>query len=178
MSRVQVSLPDAAIGQLRVISMTTGEPVSRVAARFVLSGLAGGGVPPDRAHATPTAPQHEPPAEPRPRSRRPPPWLAPMDEQQEPAWRAEMWGAIVAMCRRYPAMLGGLSEHWWRDRRLVEWLSALATWRIAIDAAAEDPREEISFHNALQQLARIVEQAPGRIGRFDPDSSRPIEWGG
>jgi hypothetical protein len=101
-----------------------------------------------------------------------------MDEQQEPAWRAEMWGAIVAMSRRYPAMLGGLSEHWWRDRRLVEWLSALATWRIAIDAAAEDPREEISFHNALQQLARIVEQAPGRIGRFDPDSSRPIEWGG
>lgn len=75
-------------------------------------------------------------------------------------------------------MLGDLPAHWWRDRRLLEWLPALAPWRINIDAAAEDPREEISVHNALHQLARVVEHALGRIGRFNPDSPSPSEWGG
>jgi hypothetical protein len=87
-------------------------------------------------------------------------------------------GAIIATCRRYPTMLGDLPAHWWRDRRLLEWLPALAPWRINIDAAAEDPREEISVHNALHQLARVVEHALGRIGRFNPDSPSPSEWGG
>jgi hypothetical protein len=173
MSRVQVSLPETAIGQLRTIAASTGEPTSRVAARLVLSALAGdqGGQPPVATTRERELPK---PA----RERRRPPWLRPWDEDEERVWHLEMWASISAMCRRYPTILGGLSEHWWQDRRLVEWLSALAIWRCSIDAAAEDPREEISFHNALHQLARIIEQAPGRAGRFNPDSPRPTEWGG
>ena len=88
-----------------------------------------------------------------------------------------MWGLIVALLERYPTMLGGLPDGWWRDARLVEWLSTLATWRTNIDAASEDPREEIAFHNGLQQLARIIDQTPNSERRFNATMGRPVDWG-
>jgi hypothetical protein len=39
------------------------------------------------------------------------------------------------------------------------------------------PREELAFHNALQQLARLLDQTPG-IGRpFKAGTTMPAEWG-
>jgi hypothetical protein len=84
-----------------------------------------------------------------------------------------MWGSIVALLERSPTMLGRLPDHWWRDARFVEWLSAMATWRTNIDAASEDQREEIAFHNDLQQLARIIDQTPGGRRRF---KSTACQW--
>lgn len=61
---------------------------------------------------------------------------------------------------------------------MVEWLSALATWRTNIDAASEDPREEIiAFHNGLQQLARIIDQAPSSERRFNANGPMSVDWG-
>jgi hypothetical protein len=172
-SRIQISLPEAAVGQLRVIAKSTGEPASRVAARFVLSTLAG------ENNAQPAAvPVPDPtPPKPRPRSRRRPVWLQPLDEDEEWIWLQDMWGSIIALLLRYPTMLGGLPDRWWRDARLVEWLSALATWRTNIDAASEDPREEIAFHNGLQQLARIIDQTPSGERRFNANMGMPVDWG-
>lgn len=101
-----------------------------------------------------------------------PPW----DEDEEWIWQQNMWGSIVALLERYPTMLGGLPDRWWRDARFVEWLSAMATWRTNIDAASEDPREEITFHNGLQQLARIIDQTPGGGRRFK-STGMPVDWG-
>jgi hypothetical protein len=52
----------------------------------------------------------------------------------------------------------------------VETLAALAARRASVDSSAEDPREELAFHNALKQLARVLDQTPGsddhsRLGR-------------
>ncbi|MGC2375300.1 MAG: hypothetical protein WA484_15635 [Solirubrobacteraceae bacterium] len=173
MSRIQISLPEAAIGQLRMIAKTTGEPTSRVAARFVLSTLAG------ENHAQPPAtpvPDATPPR-PKPRPRRRPVWLQPWDNDEERIWLQDMWGSIVALLERYPTMLGGLPDRWWHDARLVEWLSALATWRTNIDTASEDPREEIAFHNGLQQLARIIDQTPSGERRFNIKLGMSVDWG-
>jgi hypothetical protein len=87
-----------------------------------------------------------------------------------------LWGSIVALLERYPTMLGGLPDHWWRDARFVEWLSAMATWPTNIDTASEDPREEIVFHNGLQQFARIIDQTPGGGRRFKT-TGMPADWG-
>lgn len=170
MSRIQISLPEAAIGQLRVIAKTTGEPTSRVAARFVLSTLTGEHqVQPSAAPVAASRP-------PKPRPTRRPSWLPPWDEDEKWVWLQNMWGSIVALLERYPTMLGGLPDRWWRDARFVEWLSAMATWRTNIDAASEDPREEIAFHNGLQQLARIIDQTPTSERRFK-STGMLVDWG-
>jgi hypothetical protein len=169
MSRIQISLPEAAVGQLRVIAKATGEPASRVAARFVLSTLA------REPRATPVADPTPPKPKPRPKGR--PPWLAPWDEDEERIWLLDMWGSIHALLERYTTMLGGLPDNWWHDARFTEWLSAMATWRTNIDAASEDPREEIAFHNGLQQLARIIDQTPHRGRRFNINDPKPVDWG-
>jgi hypothetical protein len=174
MSRIQISLPEAAIDQLRTTAATTGEPTSRVAARLLLSVLAG-----DSTARPRVAPSPEPqPEQPKPRPRRgSPPWLEPFDEDEARIWRQEMWGSILALCRRYPAALGRLAEEWWLDSRLVELLSCMATWRTNIDAASEDPREEFAFHTALQQIARLLDQIPGGERRFNANMPMPTEWG-
>ncbi len=175
MSRIQISLPEEAIGQLRAAAATTGEPTSRVAARLLLSALAG-----DSTARPRVAPSPEPQPErdqPKPRPKRgSPPWLEPFDEDEACVWRQEMWGSILALCRRYPAALGRLAEEWWLDSRLVELLSCMATWRTNIDAASEDPREEFAFHTALQQIARLVDQTPGGERRFKI-GPMPVDWG-
>ncbi len=53
----------------------------------------------------------------------------------------------------------------------------MATWRTNIDAASEDPREEIAFHNGLQQLARIIDQTLSGERRFNVKLGMPVDWG-
>jgi hypothetical protein len=150
MSRIQISLPDAAIDQLRATAAATGEPTSRVGPRLLLSALAG------EVTAQPlvrSAPETEP-EEPRPKlrpKRGTPPWLEPLDEDEARIWLQDMWGSVVALCRRYPTALGHLPEGWWRDTQLVELLCCMATWRVNIDIASEDPRKEFAFHTGLQR---------------------------
>jgi hypothetical protein len=50
-------------------------------------------------------------------------------------------------------------------------------WRANIDAASEDPREEIAFHTALQQLMRLLDQTPGGERRFNANTPMPPDWG-
>jgi hypothetical protein len=103
-----------------------------------------------------------------------PPWLP---SEDAPAWAENTWGAITALHRRYPRALAKLEHDWYEHPDRTETLAALATWRASIDAAAEDPREELAFQNAIQQLARMLDQAVG-IGRpFNPNTPMPPEWG-
>lgn len=176
MSRIQVSLPDAAIDQLRATAAATGEPTSRVGARLLLSALAGEVTAQPLTRSAPEPEPEEPKSKPRPK-RRTPPWLEPLDEDEARIWLQDMWGSVVALCRRYPTALGPLPEGWWRDAQLTELLCCMATWRVNIDVASEDPREEFAFHNGLQQIARLLDQAPGGERRFKI-SGMPVDWGG
>jgi hypothetical protein len=89
-----------------------------------------------------------------------------------------MWGAIVALYERYPRALAKLEHDWHEHPERVETLAALAIWRANIDSSAEDPREELAFHNALQQLARILDQTPGLGRPFKAGTTMPVEWSG
>jgi hypothetical protein len=103
-----------------------------------------------------------------------PPWLP---SETDPHWPENTWGAIIALCRRYPDALAKLEHDWHKRPERVEVLAALATWRASIDAAAEDPREELSFHNALQQLTRSLGHASGLGTPFDADAPTPSVLG-
>lgn len=54
--------------------------------------------------------------------------------------------------------------------------AALAAWRANIDSSAEDPREELAFHNELQQLARILDRIPGLRLPSKVGTTMPAEW--
>ncbi len=89
-----------------------------------------------------------------------------------------MWGAIVALYERYPRMLARLEHDWYEHSERVETLTALAVWRASIDAAGEDPREELAFQAALLQLGRVLDNAPSSERRFKPDTRVPRGWVG
>jgi hypothetical protein len=72
--------------------------------------------------------------------------------------------------------LAKLEQDWHERPERVEVLSALATWRASIDAAAEDPREELSFHNALQQLSRTLDRVSLVGKQFDAGAPMPPSW--
>jgi hypothetical protein len=101
------------------------------------------------------------------------PWIAPGDD---PDWHKNTWGAIVALHKRYPRALARLEHDWYEHPEREETLAALATWRANIDTSAEDPREELAFHNALQQLARLLDQTPGTGRPFKAGTTMPVEW--
>jgi hypothetical protein len=89
-----------------------------------------------------------------------------------------MWAAILALHARYPRALAKLEHDWYEHPERAETLAALAVWRASIDAAAEDPREELAFQNALQQLARQLDQAPGLGRQFKVGMTMPAGWMG
>ncbi len=101
------------------------------------------------------------------------PWIAP---DHDPVWHQNTWGAIVALHERYPRALAKLEHDWYEHPERVETLAALATWRANIDSSAEDPREELAFHNALQQLACLLDQTPGLGRPFKAGTTMPVEW--
>lgn len=70
--------------------------------------------------------------------------------------------ALSASARKTRARL--VREHPER----VEILAALAIWRAKIDTSAEDRREELTFHNALRQLARVLDQPTGTWAPIQP----------
>jgi hypothetical protein len=77
---------------------------------------------------------------------------------------------------RYPQALAKLEQDWYEHPERVETLVVLAFWRVNIDSSAEDPREELAFHNALQQLARVLDQTHGLGRPFKTGTTMPAEW--
>lgn len=103
-----------------------------------------------------------------------PPWLAPYGA--DPEWRAQMWGAIIALHGRYPRQLGPLKEEWWNDESHTETLCALAVWRAEIDDAGQDPREELAFQNQLADYAHILRQGGGGVTKAWKPGAPPDAW--
>jgi hypothetical protein len=170
MSRIQISLPTSTIDQLRAIADSTGEPVARIATRLVLSGLTDGRSA-TRAPRRSQAPADEPTQEPVI-----PPWLEPFDDEERRLWRQRTWGDAVALYGRYPASLENLPEYWWRESELLENVCALAAWRLSIDCAGRDPREELAFHNQLADFRAVLRHRGGSVAeRFKPGAPHD-EW--
>jgi hypothetical protein len=169
--RLMIRLPDPAHAALEQRALQAGEPLASTAAGLLRTVLVDGDeTKPARRVRSPR---------PGPRSRSAgaapgAPWIASDDD---PDWHRNTWGAIVALHKRYPRALAKLKHDWHEHPDRAETLAALAVWRANIDAAGEDPREELAFHNALQQLSRILDQTPPTGRPFKPDASMPAEWG-
>lgn len=172
MSRIQISLPDAAIAELREQAAITGEPVSRVAARLVLAGLSAG--PASAPNRKPARDLGRSPTTTSTPSR--PPWLEPFDDDERWQWREQAWIDVLALYRRYPDALACLPASWWQRADLFETVCALIAWRFAIDNCATDPREELTFHDCLGVFEQTLRRLPGGTGtRFEPGPAPP-EW--
>ncbi len=87
-----------------------------------------------------------------------------------------MWGAIVALCGRYPRELGHLKDGWWEHPSHVETLCALAVWRDWIDRVAEDPRDELVFHAQLEDYAQGLRQEGGGVSATWLPGAPPSAW--
>lgn len=168
MRRLSIRLPDPAYETLTVRARESGEPLASTASGLLRTVLEDQDVKPTKRLRPP-----------RPESRtRPPshssgpPWLP---SEQDPNWAEQMWAAILALHQRYPRALAKLEHDWYEHPERAETLAALATWRASIDDDAEDPREELAFQNALQQLARALDQSPG-LGRLFAESAMPVGW--
>lgn len=160
-----IRLPDPAHAALEQRAQRSGEPLARTAAgllRTVLEDSETATSRRGRLRIRPTSP---------PRAGAP--WIAFDDD---PAWRSNTWGLIVALHQRYPRPLAKLEHDWYEHPERVETLAALAFWCANIDSSAEDPREELAFHNALQQLARILDQMPGLGRPFKTGTTMPAQW--
>ena len=170
MKRLTIRLPDPAHTALQQRAVAAGEPLASAASNMLRTALEhDDGTPSSRRRVMP---RPVPPRASVPGARAP--WIAP---EADRSWHEQMWGAIVALYERYPRPLARLEHDWYKHAERTETLAALAVWRASIDATGEDPREELAFHTALQQLARTLDQAPGGERRFKPDVTMPAEWG-
>jgi hypothetical protein len=168
--KVQVVLPDPVARQLQELAAAGGEPPSTLAAQLVRHGVAlaakEGRVRPLRGAPVLTGSNGAK----RPR------WLEPYGGER--AWRAQMWGAIVALHGRYPRALAALKEGWWSDEAHAERLCALAVWRSDLDEEGVDPREELAFHNNLADYTHVLRQEGGGVSRAWKPGAPPREWAG
>lgn len=169
MRRLSIRLPDPAYETLAERAQAGREPLASTASGLLRTVLEDPDSKPAKRLRAPR---------PESRTRRPanadgPPWL-PSD--QDPNWAKQMWAAILALHARYPRALAKLEHDWYEHPERAETLAALATWRANIDAAAEDPREELAFQNALQQLTRTLEETHGLGRPFDANTSIPVGW--
>ncbi len=167
--RLQIVLPDPAAAQLHELAVASGQRVATLASQMVCNELAqaakDGDIRPLRsAHTT----VHEVPGE---RAR----WLEPYGGSA--AWRAQTWGAIVALHGRYPRALGALKDSWWSDTAHTEALSALAAWRAEIDDRGQDPREELAFQTQLMDYAHALGREGGGVEHAWQPGAPPAGWG-
>lgn len=166
--RVNIGLPEDTYAELAQRSAADGILPGQLAHRLVALGLYG--VP--HQAGLPTQPGTAPWLE---------PWDAPAPERA--AWRAEFWQATVSLARRYPTHLANLEADFYRLAHRAETLGALIAWRAELDAGEHiDPRHELAFQQALEQLAQLLKQQnPGAdVSRtaFDPDAAAPPRYAG
>ncbi len=157
--RIKITLPDSTLAELRSAARDRGEPMARLATRLISAGLSAS----KREPAPPVRGRAREAAEPYLGADRRAPWLEPFEGEQE--WRRNMWGAIVALCGRYPRELGPLKEGWWEHTAHVESLCALVLWRDWIDQVADDPRDELVFSRTARGLQSRAAQRRGRRQR-------------
>jgi hypothetical protein len=170
MSRIQISLATSTVDQLRAIAASTGEPVARVGARLLLSGLTDG-----RAASHGRSQPREMDAD--DATEQPvPPWLEPFDDEERRQWRARTWGEVIALCGRYPASLEALPECWWRESELLENVCAMAAWRMNIDCAGRDPRDELAFHNQLADFRDVLRRRGGGVTKQFKPGAPHDDW--
>jgi len=165
--RIQIVLPDPAADLLIEYSAAQGTPPSTFAAQLVrerLQDLSSGPSVTTRPRASLQA---------RNCAQRPT-WLEPYGGSR--AWRAETWGAIVALHARYPRSLGALKDGWWDDQAHVETLCALAAWRAQIDARGQEPREEFAFHAQLADYADVLKAEGGGVEHTWHPGAPPAGW--
>jgi hypothetical protein len=165
--RLQIMLPDPVGAQLQQLAAGAGEPLATLARQMVRDGVAlaaqSGKIRaprPVRTVAGKTAG--------RPR------WLQPYGG--DPAWRQQMWGAIVALHGRYPRQLQDVKSGWWTDESQTETLCALALWRAEIDDTGQHPREELAFQHQLDHYAHKLRQQGGSITKAWQPGAPPEEW--
>ena len=162
--RIQIVLPDPIAELLAQHAATEGTPPSTLAARLVREQL-------QDQHAS--AARRLPSATTRTASQRPS-WLEPYRDRD--SWRAEMWGAIVALHARYPRPLAAVKDGWWNDDAHLETLAALAVWRAQLDNAGQDPREELSFQARLADYAQQLKSEGGGVQAAWQPGAPPIQW--
>jgi hypothetical protein len=169
MRRLSIRLPDPAYQTLAERAHVSGEPLASTASGLLRTVLED----PD-AKAAKRLRARRPESRTRPTGHASgPPWLP---SEQDPNWAERTWAAILALHERYPRALAKLEHDWYEQPERAETLAALAVWRASIDAAAEDPREELAFQNALQQLARFLDQSPTLGRTFTIDTPLPNKW--
>jgi len=168
--KIQIVLPDPVVTQLYELADGADQPAATIAGQMVRDGLAAtagdGRGAPGRLAAVPVA------AGDGGRAR----WLEPYGG--DPDWRAEMWGAVVALHGRYPKALQALNENWWTDESQTETLCALAVWRAELDDTGQDPREELAFQNQLADYAQILQRQGGGVTKAWKPGAPPTEWTG
>jgi hypothetical protein len=164
--RISVRVSDAHAETLQQRAASTGQPMARLAYSLLSTALEEN----PGTHTRPTTEQASHPA-PRAENETHPStaWLVPAEDAEG---RKALWGAVVALHRRYPQALGRLDEDWWQHAERVEILAALTVWR-RNRWGCESPREELAFHRALAELTTTLEQAPGGKRRFNADDILP-----
>ena len=166
--RFQVVVPDPVAAQLFRLAETRGEPPSTIAAHMV-RGAVGQASDTGNVRSLRSARSFQA----RSGAARPR-WLEPYGGDHD--WRAEIWGAIVALRARYPRHLGALKDGWWKDESHTETLSALAVWRGDLDDGGMDPREELSFQAQLAEYAATLAREGGGVDRRWAPGVPPEEW--
>lgn len=165
--RLQIVLPDPAAAQLHKLAVASGQPVATLAGQMVRNELAlaakEGHIRSLRCAPGTVSSGGE-------RGR----WLEPYGGRS--AWRAEMWGAIVALHGRYPRALGQLKDGWWGDESHTETLCALAVWRAEIDSIGQDPREELAFQTELVDYAQVLKAEAAGVAQAWQPGAPPSRW--
>jgi hypothetical protein len=165
--RYQIVLPVPAAERLDALAETAEEYPSTLAASYVADGIARA-----TGNQRPTRPQH---AASTVVDGERPPWLEPWGG--DPAWRADMWGQIVALHGRYPRALSPLKDGWWNDTQHTETLCALAIWRAQIDeTASADTREELQFQAQLTDYHLLLTNESAGVGKNWKPDAPPDEW--
>jgi hypothetical protein len=171
--RVRVTLPKPTVELLEDMADTRDEPVSRVAADLIRRGLdnlsAGNTNSNAGAHVN-AGGRGSARCEPGERA----PWL--VSYPDDPACRAQMWGAIVALHARYPQQLDRLKDRWWDSDGHVEMLCAFTIWRDWIDHKATDPRDELEFHAQLRYYAEQLRSEGGSVQQAWKPGAPPDKW--
>ena len=165
--RIQIVLPGPVATQLHELAAAADEPPATLAGQMVRHGVAqaakDGKVRPLKPAPVLVGTDGE-------RAR----WLEPYGG--DTSWRAEMWGAIVALHGRYPKALGALRNKWWIEEEQVEMLCALAIWRAELDDGGVDPREELAFHAQLADYAHALRGGSGGVSQAWKPGAPPQEW--
>jgi hypothetical protein len=164
-------LPDPIVEQLQELADAADESLSTLAAQMVRNGVTLAAKDGRVRPLKPTTATGVPKAGAGERAY----WLEPYGG--DPDWSTLMWGAIVALHGRYPDHLELLRENWWASLHHVEMLCALAVWREEIDNTGQDPRDEIAFHNQLNDYAQLLRQQSGGVTKTWKPGPPPPEWG-